>query len=103
MKTTWTGCCDAHPELAGVFGVGTRHEGGGFFMAHLNESDFVGALPEGLHDSVDAIPRQAENHVNSPIVYGINQNIGCSGFHYGIPLFIWTTGTADRQRFGRPG
>jgi hypothetical protein len=52
-----------------------------FFMANLNEPDLIGALSQRLHDSVDAVARQAEHHFDAPIVDRVDENIGGCGFH----------------------
>src|SRR5438128_2250912 len=77
--------CKADSEFAGVFRVGAGHESCRLFMPYLNESDLVRPLPKRLHDSVNAVSWQTEDHINSPIMNGINQNIGCRGFHRDFP------------------
>ena len=50
-------------------------------MPDLNKADLVRAFAQGFHDSVDAVPWQAEDHIDTPIMNGINQNVGCRAFH----------------------
>jgi hypothetical protein len=71
----------AYTELSSVFRVRAGHECGGFFMAHLNEPDFVGAISQRFHDSVDAIAWQSEHDLDAPIVDRVDENIGGCGFH----------------------
>jgi hypothetical protein len=86
MKTARPGSRKTNSKFPGVLGVSACHERRRLFVTYLNESDFVGAFSECFHDTIDAIAWQTKDHLNSPIVNGINQNVGCGGFH-GSPLF----------------
>src|SRR5918996_1373267 len=67
MNASRTGGRQTHTEPARVFSITAGHEGGGFFMPNLNETNMILALSQRLHDSVDAVARQSEDDVNSPI------------------------------------
>lgn len=75
MDSTRTRSCEAASEFAGVLGVGAGHESGGFFVANLDESNRFLAVAQGLHDSVDAVARQSEDHVHAPSFEGFDQNV----------------------------
>src|ERR1051326_1492636 len=42
----------AHAKLACIFRVAARHEGRGFLMSHLNETDFFLPRAQSFHDAV---------------------------------------------------
>ena len=46
-------------------------------MPHLDETDLVLAFAERLHDAVDAVSGKPEDHVDSPSLNCVEQNIGC--------------------------
>src|SRR5438874_1469856 len=71
----------ADPEPTGVFGVSTGHEGGGLFMTHLDEADFVLARSKRFHNAVDAIAGQTEHYVNTPVLNGLDQDVATSLCH----------------------
>ena len=48
MNAAGAGSCKADTQLAGVFRIGAGHERGGFFVPHLDESDFVLLVCAGL-------------------------------------------------------
>jgi hypothetical protein len=49
-------------------------------MPNLNEPDLIGALSQRLHDSVDAVARQSEHDLDSPIADRVDENIGGCSF-----------------------
>src|ERR687898_29860 len=79
MDTAGTGGRQTDAELACVFGISASHECRRFFVTHLNKADLLLPFAQSLHDAVDAIAGQAENDVDSPIVNGLDKNIGSGG------------------------
>lgn len=80
MNAARAGSGQAHTQLPGVFRVGARHKCGSLFMPNLNEPDLIGALSQRLHDSVDAVARQSEHDLDSPIADRVDENIGGCSF-----------------------
>ena len=72
----------AHPQPAGIFGIGTGHEGCRFLMTHLNKADLILARAQRLHNAVDAITRQTEDDVDAPVIDRVDQDI-CGGIRRG--------------------
>src|SRR5439155_11919886 len=68
-----------------------RHERGRFFMANLNESNFVCALAKRFHDPVDPIPWQPKHNIDAPVVNGVNQHVRRRSFHTRVLLYRWTS------------
>ena len=68
----------ANAELAGELRISAGHEGGGFFVAHLNEADLVLVRAQRLHDSVDAIAGKPENDFHAPVDQPFDKYIGSS-------------------------
>jgi hypothetical protein len=66
----------ADAELPRVLRVGARHEGGGLLVADLDEPDLLPPRAERLHDAVDAVAGQAENHFDAPVTEGLDQYVG---------------------------
>src|SRR5215471_1297086 len=99
METAGTGRRKANSQFTGVLGISTRHECRRLFVTYLNKLNFVGTFSEGLHNSIDAVAWQAKDHINSPIMNAINQNVRCGGFHAKSPFLIWTLRGSDCQRF----
>src|ERR671937_348219 len=52
MNSAWPRCCDTRAKLAGVFCVGTCHEGGRFFVANEHESYLMSAASERIDKAV---------------------------------------------------
>src|SRR2546423_818109 len=67
MNAARAGGGEANSEPAGELRVAAGHECSCFLVPHLNEPDFLLALPQRLHDPVDPIARDAENSVHSPV------------------------------------
>src|SRR5438132_14371909 len=92
MQPSRTRSCKANTKPACVFCVSTSHTSRCYFVADLNKPNFVGALSERLHDSVDAIPWQSKNHIDAPIVNGVVQHVRRRRFHARVLLHCWTSG-----------
>ncbi len=83
MNAARPGSRNAGAESAGVLGISTGHERGGFFVAHVNEANFFFLLAQRFHDAVDAVAGKAEYNVHTPISNGIDQDfrrICCHGY-----------------------
>jgi hypothetical protein len=59
-------------------------------MAHLNEAHSILPLPQGLHNSINAIARKAEDRVYAPSDDAFYENI-CRGFPHPPLLRLQTT------------
>lgn len=66
MNAAGAGGGDADANPAGEFGIRTRHERGGFFVADMDEADAVFVLAQGFEDAVDAVAGESEDGVNAP-------------------------------------
>jgi len=75
MDAARAGGGQADAELAGVLGVAARHERGGLLMAHLDEADQLLALPQRLDDAVDAVSRDTEDGIHSPVDQVLHQDV----------------------------
>jgi hypothetical protein len=51
------------------------HERRGFLVAHLDEPDAILAVPDRLHDPVDAVARHAEDGVHTPRDEAFDQQV----------------------------
>src|SRR5262249_41603715 len=71
------------------FRVAAGHEGGRLLVAGLDEADLVLALAQGLHDSVDAVPRQPEDDLHAPLDQAVDQDICCRFGHVSAPSYLW--------------
>jgi hypothetical protein len=58
------------------------HEGGGFFVPHLDEADFILVSAERFDDAVDALAGNSENGVDSPIEHRFHKNVACVFCHW---------------------
>jgi len=87
MNASGAGSREAHAEFAGVFGVAASHERGGLLVAHLDEADFLLLLAQRLHDSVDAVTGQPEDHFDTPFHEHFHQNVRCS-FSHNIKMLL---------------
>src|SRR5207248_3356896 len=76
MDATRSGSGQADSQLPRVLGVGAGHESSRLLMPDVDEADLVLTGPQRLHDSVDAVPREAEDDLYPPIVDGVNQYVG---------------------------
>jgi hypothetical protein len=76
-------CGEAHTDLARELRVAAHHEGGGFFMAHLDEANLFLPRPQRLDDPVDAIAGQAEHHVDAPFHQRVDEAVRCRFAHDG--------------------
>src|SRR6185437_8933589 len=77
MDAAGPGRCQTAADSAGELGIATGHEGGCFFMPHLNKADSVGTSPQRLHNAVYSVPRQSEDSVYAPVHQRLNQNVCC--------------------------
>src|SRR5438105_8653558 len=75
----------ADAQLTGELRIRACHERRGFFVTDLDEADLILPAPKRLHDSVDAVARQAEYDIHTPIMDGVDQTICCS-HHDGFVL-----------------
>ena len=71
----------ADAQLAGVLGVGAGHEGRRLLVPHLDEADLVLALAQRLHDAVDAVAGEAEDHLHAPVHDRFDENVAASVCH----------------------
>ena len=56
-------------------------------MTDLEEPDSIGALPQRLHDSVDAFPRQSKHDLDAPTKDRVDEkNISGCRFHQNCGL-----------------
>ena len=81
MDPSRPGRGQAHAQLACIFRVSACHECSRFLMSDLDETDFVFALPERLHNSVNAVPRQTEDDLDAPVPNRIEQDVGARFGH----------------------
>src|SRR5918994_5805763 len=96
MDTAGARSRQADAELARVFGISAGHECRRFLVTRLNKPDLLLPLAQRLHDAVDAIPRQAKNDIDSPIVNGFDKNIGSGGHDPSIETpRIWRMATVS--------
>jgi len=81
----------AHPELAGVLGIAAGHERRGLLMADLDKANLLLVRSQGFHNAVNAVTRQTEYHVHSPIDQSLNQHVS-SSFGHGrkVPFTLWS-------------
>ncbi|MNL14277.1 hypothetical protein D3C87_1352090 [compost metagenome] len=73
----------AHADLPREFGVGAGHEGRAFFVACLDEFQFL-VFPKRADQAVDAIAGIAEHTLHAPFAQAGEDKIG-NGFHVGAP------------------
>src|SRR5262245_46963347 len=85
MNAAWSRSSEAASQLPGMLGIAAGHEGGRLLVPHLNETDFVLPFAKRLHDAVDAVTRQPEDHAHAPALYGVDQYVGCGSGHDEIP------------------
>jgi hypothetical protein len=52
-------------------------KGRGFFLSHLNETNLILMGPQGFHQAINPISRQAEDGIHVPINECLDKNIGC--------------------------
>ena len=67
---------DADAEAARELGVAAGHEGRGLLVADLDEAHLVLPRPEGLHQPIDAVAGQPEDHVHFPVDQPIDDELG---------------------------
>ena len=80
---------DADADAAGVLGVADGGEGGGFFVADLDEAELVFVGAEGFEEAVDAVAGETEDGVDAPLEEAFYDQVGdllCHGG--GSPLRI---------------
>jgi hypothetical protein len=56
----------ADTEPPGELGVAAGHERRALLVSHLHEADALPQFPQPLHEAIDAIAGQAEDHLNAP-------------------------------------
>jgi hypothetical protein len=71
----------ADAEAAGPLGVAAGHEGGGLFVTHLHEADRIEMGAQRLHDAVDAVARQPEHDLDTPVDQGVHEHVRGSSRH----------------------
>src|SRR2546423_12316284 len=81
MDAAWPRSGQTDTQPARIFGVSAGHEGGSFLVPHLEETNFVLALAQGLHQSVYPIAWKPENDLHSPINESFNEHVCCSSGH----------------------
>src|SRR4030095_6435509 len=81
VDAAWTGGGEADAELAGELRVAAGHQGGRFLVPDLHEADLVVSDAQRLHDAVDAVAGQPEDHVDAPVVDRVDQYTGCGICH----------------------
>jgi hypothetical protein len=81
----WAGGRQANAQLTRPLGVGAGHEGRRFLVARLDEPDSVLPGPKRLHDPVDAVSGQTEDHLHPPLDERLDQDVGCGLRHDGLP------------------
>src|SRR5487761_168302 len=76
MNRTRPGGRRAHPQPAGIFGIGAGHERRRFLVPHLYETQALLALPQRLEKTVNTIAWEAKNGVHAPVFKRIGHHIG---------------------------
>ena len=76
MDPSRSRCRQTHAQFSGELSISASHEGRRFFVSALHKADLVLAGPQGLHDAVDAVSRQAENDLYIPVNQRFDENIG---------------------------
>src|SRR5690242_15670182 len=75
-------------------------------MTHVNETNFVLALAQRLHQAVDAIAGQSENNFDAPIDEAFDKNVcSCTGHigpRYSAPKIMVPSKTLEGGRFVFP-
>jgi len=84
MNAARTGGGKANSEPAGELRVAAGHECSCFLVPHLDEPNFLLALPQRLHDAVDPIAWDSEDSVHSPVDQALDQEVSSGGCH-GLP------------------
>ncbi len=99
----------ADADLAGELGVGRRHERGQLLVPGLDELHGVvralGAL-QRAHDGVDAVPREAVDALDAPLVEAFDHEVRDRLAHGVGPLRVEVTvvrWAAPRRGAGAPG
>ena len=78
MQSAGAGRGQADAEAPGCLGVAAGHEGGRLLVVDEDETDPGMVAAQGLHDPVDAIAGQPEDHVDIPVHQCLDQNVrGC--------------------------
>ena len=75
MDAARPGSRDADPEPPGPFRIGACCEGGSLLMADLNEADFVFPPTKRFDQSVNAIARNSEYCVHSPVDQSVDEHV----------------------------
>src|SRR5947208_763797 len=81
MNRTRAGCGQADTQFAGKFAVTHRRERRRLLVSALNETDFILPFPEGFHDSVDAVSREAEYDVYTGVDQMFDKDFSASFTH----------------------
>ena len=74
------GNADAEPTRE--LGVAAGHERRALLVSHLHEADAFAQLPQPLHEAIDAVAGQAEDHINPPGHQPIKKDVR-RGFGHG--------------------
>jgi hypothetical protein len=61
--------------------MGGRHERGGLLVVDQHELDPVLVPAEAFHDAVDAVAREPEDGVHTPVGEPLDQSLGCDLCH----------------------
>jgi hypothetical protein len=96
-----TGGGQADPQAPRPAGVPGGHEGGGLFVADLDEADLVLAPAQGLHDPVDPVSGEAEDHLDAPFPEPLYHHVARRARHPLSPPPHTGNGRARTQ--ARPG
>ncbi|MNS58765.1 hypothetical protein D3C72_916940 [compost metagenome] len=89
----------AHADLPREFGVGAGHEGRAFFVACLDEFQFL-VFPKRADQAVDAIAGIAEHTLHAPFAQAGKNKIG-NGFQVGAPCSrVWLDPSTGQWPYG---
>src|SRR4051812_21553857 len=88
MNAAWTRGGEANPQSPGELGIAAGHQGRCLLMPHLHEADAILALPQRLHDAVNAIARQPEDGIDTPLEQAFHHTISGSSSHGFFPESI---------------
>src|SRR6185503_7855354 len=90
MDAAGTRSGQTNSQIPRVFRICAGHEGSGFFMTHMDKTNVIPALPQRLHDSVNAVPGQSKNLFDAPVDEALHQNIRACLFHKSpVPMRLY--------------
>jgi hypothetical protein len=91
-------CRQTDAEPAGELRIAARHEGRRLLVAHLHEPNAILALPQRLHDPVDAVTRQPEDDADVPVGERIDEQIGSRRRHRVLSAICGTKPVSGLRR-----